>query len=430
MGPKIALRSAKEEDTEMPDFMDTWLDEMTTSALREPAKKLACILAVASYAQYQKRRFWYLNPNGVKERLPHTKVLSISCILTGRPGSYKSETVRMVRRVLDETKQVNVYPHDQVSREYLVTTLAAMQSAQVKATEIYDSNTKTIKIPKNPPPITCTICIEELINFLNRREYVEPLVGALNTLLDQPPSYGAGTQRRQSEIIHRPIINFIGACAPSWFHQLPESLFTGGFAGRCLFYTVPYPRDEDRQPRGQICKDGGEERLAHLLTHGGIPDGDITLDNPTIRIHDRMEAEWGRELAHAIPVLDEWYKRRAIQTTRLAGAIALAHCSDTVQLEYWDEAHTIMQEVEKTLEEIWFETAGSQEVQYNAFRLDVGDKLHAWQELEAKAVRHFRSVRVAQSSLDWWRENDILTPQPGGLWKFKTSVPAEISGGA
>ena len=151
-------------------LIDEWLTQTACSASREETKRMACYLTVAQVAQTQQRIFEYETTAGRRFPLPHLKVLSLSCILVGRPGSYKSETVRLIWKILDQYNilsldmesdppAVPLYPHDQCTREFLLTTLSKQQD--------------------DDQPCHSSIIIEELVNFLNKREYVEPLGSSL-----------------------------------------------------------------------------------------------------------------------------------------------------------------------------------------------------------------------------------------------------------
>lgn len=403
-------------------FLDEWLTEMSCSAVNRQTKEFACYLLMGSVAQSQLRKFEYQNRQGIQAPLPHCKTASLSCILSGKPGSYKSETVRLIKRVLQDLYPADVYPHDQVTREYLVSTLQALQQ---RVTKNPDASKPGKQFSTTMPPLPITIIIDELVNFLNRREYIEPLVGTLNTLLDQPPVYAVGTQTRKDEVVYNPVVNLIAACAPSWFKYLPEPLFTGGFAGRCLFYNVAYPSDEDRQPRGQIVQDGGVERLAEYVRRN-TPKGNLVLTYEAILKHDVWEKEWGREDAHPLSVLDEWYKRRLVQTTRLAGAIALAHDSTTITPQWLDDANEHMTHVGKTLEEVWFEVEGDQSTQHKMLQLALANKAMTWAEIEDLAVKYLKSPVIAHRIIDWWVKHDVLLEGKGSRWYFRSKPLTEV----
>ena len=368
------------------------MNETTCSALPATVKELACYLCISSFAQHQERQFKYRTQTGNVFDLPHVKIIANSCILSGKPGSYKSETVRFIKRILDATKIVYNYPHDQVTREFLLSTLVQEQ------------------IAKQQTSMPVTIIIDELVNFLNKKEYVEPLIGTLNALLDQPDVYSVGTHKRSTEAIKRPIANIIAACAPSWFKYLPEALFTGGFAGRCMFYEVPYPSDDDRQPRGAVCVPGAEARLAASLL--GLPNGHLILSTTSIAMHDQWEMEWGKEDAHPLGVLDEWLKRRAIQTVRLAGAVALSQNSIIIEEEHMLEANKHLEHVKKTLERVWFEVDTDAATAHKMLQIALAGKAISLVDIENLAVRHLRNPAYAQRVISWWLDHSILKPIP------------------
>lgn len=377
-------------------LIDEWMNETVTSAVPAQVKELACYLTCAAMAQSQERKVEYTNPSGHVLPLPHIKVISCSVILAGKPGSYKSETVRFIKRILEATKAVYVYPHDQCTREFLLSTLVQEQQQ------------------KQQTSISATICIDELVNFLNKKEYVEPLIGTLNALLDQPDAYAVGTHKRQTETIHRPYANIIAACAPSWFRYLPEALFTGGFAGRCMFYDVPYPSDDQRQPRGSVCLPGAENRLAKLLLT--MPNGHLVLTQEAIAQHDQWELEWGREDFHPLAVLDEWYKRRAIQAVRLAGGVALAHDTNIIDEEHLLEANKHLEHVKKTLEKVWFEVDSDTATAHRMLQIALASATGGMRlkDIEDLAVRHLRNPGYAQRVIDWWISHGILVPVQQG----------------
>lgn len=380
-------------------FLEQWLAEMSTSALGRQVKEYGCYQMLASLGQSQLRKFQYLNKYGVTHDLSAPGTMSLSTVFCGKPGSYKSELVRFIKRVLEATKSVQLYPHDQCTREMMLSTLHDLQ-----ATTVTSTNGKV-----NFKPLATTIVIDELVNFLNRREYVEPLVGTLNALLDQPPSYVVGTHKRGTELIRLPILSFIAACAPSWFKNLPEQLFTGGFSGRCGFYGVPYPRDEDRQPRGSICIDKVEspKRLATYLQEH-LPIGSITLTYEAIQIYDQWEREYGKEDAHPLECIDEWYKRRCIQTVRLAGAIAMSHDRLMVTPEEMHEANKHMLHVQNTLEFVWFEVEGDGPTQHKMLQVALTAKALTLSEIEDIAIKYFRSPMYAQRWVDWHISHSLL----------------------
>jgi hypothetical protein len=380
-------------------FLQEWTYEMQTSALGRQIKEYACFVTLASIGQHQFRQFKYLNRQGVINDLHTPGVITTSVIFCGKPGSYKSELVRFMKRVLEATTECSLYPHDQCTREFLLSTL---HEQQLTTTEVVDGKVKF-------KPVVSTIIIDELINFLNRREYVEPLIGTLNALLDQPPAYAVGTHKRGSEILRRPICNFIAACAPSWFRYLPEALFSGGFAGRCGFYGVPYPTDADRQPRGSVCIDKVEspQRLASYLENN-LPPGPLVLTADAIKQYDSWEMEWGKEDAHPLEVLDEWFKRRVIQCVRLAGGIAMAHDRLEVTLGDMEWANVHMRHIEQTLEHVWFEVEGDAPTQHKMLQVALTSKALTLGEIEAIAIRHLRSPLVAQRIIDWWLSHGML----------------------
>lgn len=369
-------------------FLEEYLKETSTSALSTQVKEMAAYMCCAALGQAQTRKFFYRSAGGVLTPFQQIKILSLSFILCGKPGSFKSETIRLMKRIM-RTAGLPVYPHDQVTREYLLSTLSKMA---VKRTD-----GKAISM----------ILVEELVNFLNRREYVEPLVGTLNSLLDQPDDYGVGTHKRGTETLKSPLVSFFGACAPSWFQYLPEALFTGGFAGRCLFYWVPYPAKEDRQPRGQAAHEGAAERLGKTLKQ--VPDGDLILTQEAIRFFDQISNQWSEEDAHPLPVIDEWLKRRAIQTVRLAGAVAMADFRTDVTKEDMDAAHKHLEHVTETVENVWFEVGGDIASQHRMLRLHLHSKL-GWKlkELEEVAIKYLRSPMAAHKVIDWWLQHQIL----------------------
>lgn len=387
-------------------FRDEWMHEMGTSALSAQVKEFGCYLTLASVGQAQLRTFKYRNHFGQLLDLPAPGTMSLSTIFCGKPGSYKSELVRFIKRVLEATKVARLYPHDQCTREFLLSTLHDQQAADQTPETGADGK---IRINKEKP-IVSTVIIDELVNFLNRREYVEPLIGTLNALLDQPPSYAVGTHKRGTETIRRPILNFIAACAPGWFKNLPEQLFTGGFSGRCGFYGVPYPRDEDRQPRGSVCIDKVQSPLrlaAYIAEH--IPEGPLELSYESIQLHDAWEREWGREDAHPLECIDEWFKRRAIQTVRLAGAIAMSQDRLVVSSADMQEANRHLSHVQNTLEFVWFEVEGDGPTQHRMLQVALTSKPLGLPEIETIAIKHFRSPMYAQRWIDWHITHGMMT---------------------
>ena len=371
-------------------LIDAWFQETTTSAIPAQVKELACYITAASFAQAQERKFKYLNQAGVVQDLPHVKTISCSVILSGKPGSYKSECCRFVKRILEHTQVPYIYPHDQVSREYMLSTLINEQDN------------------KKLTSISSTIVIDELVNFLNRKEYVEPLVGTLNALLDQPDTYASGTHRRGSEVLKKPVINLIAACAPSWFKHLPEALFTGGFAGRCMFYDVPYPSELERQPRGSVCLPGAEARLAQELIN--MPNGHLVLTYRAIQLHDMWEMSFGREDAHPLPVLDEWFKRRAIQTVRLAGGVALARGTTLIDDDEMLEANKHLEHVMKSVEKVWHEVDTDDVTAYRMLQLTLTGTKLTLNDTNNVATKYLRDPIRAQRIVSWWLEHRILKP--------------------
>lgn len=383
------------------NLLEMWMDETTCSAVPAQVKEMACYLTIAAVCQAQQRTFKYLNPAGVEFDLGHVKVLSLSCILSGKPGSYKSETIRFMKRIMEETGIIFLYPHDQVTREFLLSTLVQEQQQ------------------KQLPAVISTVMVDELVNFLNKKEYVEPLIGTLNALLDQPPAYAVGTHKRGTETLLKPIVNMYAACAPAWFKFLPEALFTGGFAGRCMFYDVPYPSDDERQPRGKVCHAGAEKRLAAALLN--MPNGYLKLTNKAINQYDVWEQEWGKEDMHPLPVLDEWFKRRAIQTVRLGGAVSLANGTNMVDEDHLLEANKHLEHVKKTLEKVWFEVDSDASTAHQMLKINLatyGQKGLPLRDIENMAVRHLRNPAYAQRVLSWWIEHQILVPVQGGNYKM------------
>lgn len=401
-------------------FRDEWMREMSTSALGQQVKEFACYLTLASLGQAQLRTFKYKNRFGQEQDLPAPGVMSQSTIFCGKPGSYKSELVRFIKRVLESTKSVLLYPHDQCTREYLLSTL---HDQQMQGTVTETGEDGKIKVRRDKPIVT-TVIIDELVNFLNRREYVEPLIGTLNALLDQPPSYAVGTHKRGTETIRRPILNFIAACAPGWFKNLPEQLFTGGFSGRCGFYGVPYPRDEDRQPRGSVCIDKVEspKRLADYIAEH-LPLGPLVLTYESIQIHDNWEKEWGKEDAHPLECIDEWFKRRAIQTVRLAGAIAMSQDRLVITPGDMQEANRHLLHVQNTLEFVWFEIEGDGPTQHRMLQIALTAKPLTLSEVEGIAIKHFRSPMYAQRWIDWHISHGLLvvSEKEKGKWVLHTA---------
>lgn len=380
------------------NILDLWLQETTCSAIPSQVKEFACFLAVAAVAQNQERRFKYKSYAGQISNLPHIKICSLSVIMTGKPGSYKSENIKFIQRVLAASKLVYLYPHDQCTREFLLSTLVQEQTQ------------------RKSPSISATIMIDELVNFLNRKEYVEPLIGTLNALLDQPDKYAVGTHKRQTETLYRPLANIYAACAPSWFKYLPEALFTGGFAGRCMFYEIPYPSDDERQPRGMVCLSGAEARIAAALQH--MPKGDFILTPSAIAQHDVWEMEWGKEDVHPLPVLDEWFKRRAIGTVRLAGAIALSTGTTDVDDYHMLEANKHMEHVKKSLERVWFDVDADAATAHKMLQMALAGKAMHLKDIEALAVRHLRNPAYAQRVISWWMQNDILRLISNNVYKL------------
>lgn len=390
-------------------LIDHWLSEMHTSALPKQVKEMACYLTIAQILTAQKRQASWTSSGDMVFPLHHVKTISMSCILVGKPGSYKSEAVRFIHRVLDRYSDramktmnphkppVYIYPYDQCTREYLCTCLSERS--------------------KEVPEVQVTMLIDELVNFLNKREYVEPLIGTLNSLLDQPPKYNVGTQKRKSELITKPIGALIAACAPGWFQYLPVALFTGGFAGRCMFYGVPYPRDEDRQPMGSICGEGAEERLGELLYY--MTHEPLTLDSDASKIYMEWERLWGKEDAHPLEAIDEWYKRRAIQVVRLASCIGLSRDRHIINPEDMYEANFHMTHIQNTLESVWEELDGDYPTRYKMFRLQLIHQAYTLTEIEHMAIKYLRTPSQAHSTIDWWVNRGILCPVEGGKWIYK-----------
>lgn len=388
---------------------------MSTSAIPRQVKEYACYLFLGQLSQAQTRRIEWTTSHGEVHPLKHAKVVSLSSILVGKPGSYKSECVRFINKVCDryneacvaQPKQhlvpILIYPHDQCTKEMLLTTLSTMAKERGSADELH--------------PIQTTILIDELINFLNKREYVEPLIGTLNSLLDQPPKYSVGTQRRQTEFIPHPIASIIAACAPSWFRYLPEALFTGGFSGRCAFYGVPYPKDSERQPMGSVSLHDGDIRLGKLATY--LPSGDFTMDPKASNLYMNWEREFGREDAHILEALDEWYKRRAIQSARLAGCIALSSGQTLIELHHMEEADFHMKHIEKTLEKVWEEIDGDYPTRHKMLVTSLSGSEMPMSEIESIAVRYLRTPSQAHATLDWWLNHGFLKPTTGGKYRFK-----------
>lgn len=388
-------------------LIDEWLTQTACSASREETKRMACYLTVAQVAQTQQRIFEYETTAGRRFPLPHLKVLSLSCILVGRPGSYKSETVRLIWKILDQYNilsldmesdppAVPLYPHDQCTREFLLTTLSKQQD--------------------DDQPCHSSIIIEELVNFLNKREYVEPLIGTLNTLLDQPPKYSTGTQRRGSETLNQPIVSFIGACAPGWFEYLPAALFTGGLAGRIPFFGVRYPKDSERQPRGAASIAGADRVLATELHN--MPSGNLLLSPAAIKLHDQLELKYGKESVHPMAAVDEWYKRRVIQETRVAGCIALAQGTTQITPHHQEEAISIMDHVCKTLEGVWFETTDTMAEQMRMFTSMIqGKSLHVT-EIESIGFKCLKSSVTVHRIMDWWMNKGILHSEGNNTFNY------------
>lgn len=380
-------------------FLQEYLKETVTSALSDQVKEMMAYLCCGGLAQCQKRHFYYLNPQGVKIKFQQIKYANLSIILCGKPGSFKSEAIRLCKRIF-KSAGLPVYPHDQVTREYLLSTLSKLGAKQ--------EGGEAISI----------ILVEELVNFLNRREYVEPLVGTLNSLLDQPDEYGIGTHKRATEILKKPLVSFFGACAPGWFQYLPEALFTGGFAGRCLFYWVPYPERADKQPRGQIAQEGAHERLGQLLQR--VPQGDLTLSFEAIRFFDSLSNQWAEEDSHPLPVIDEWLKRRAIQTVRLAGGVALSNDRTEISRTDMQTAHEHLEHVTNSVEQVWFEVGGDISSQHRMLRIHLMGRLR-WdlRELEEVAIKYLRSPMAAHRIIDWWLNHGILAHDKKGMLSLR-----------
>lgn len=396
-------------------ILETWLDETTPSAIPSQVKEWCCYLTIAQVLQARGQTLYYANTSGATFHLEHVKTISLSCILTGDPGSYKSEAVRLMKKVcmayndlalamenLHLTKPcVNVYPHDKVTSEWLLTTLY-----------------KWSKEREGSEESTCTsIFVDELVTFLNRKEYVAHLIGDLNCLMDQPPSYGVGTQKRQDEIILNPVASLLAACAPSWFKFLPEPLFTGGFTGRCMFYGVPYPKDEDRQPRGSAVRKGGALRIAKALFN--MPDTPLVMTPEAIALYDTWERAWGKRRVHPLQALDEWFKRRAILSARLAGCVALAQYETSVTVHHMQRANFHMEHVLNTLEAVWEEIDSDDSIRFRVLQTALVGKALNDVELLDLAVDKMRSSGKAMQILDYMKRVGIIVPKEG-KWQFPT----------
>ena len=398
----------------MTMLLEEWLNETNCSAIVREVRELSCYMAVGQWTQAHQKKIFWRNRQGVVFPLEHAKVISLSCILAGDPGSYKSEAVRFVKKVcrayndlvlsrMSPTHQpIPIFPYDQVTKEFLLTDLAQQTKLLADA---------------NAPCIT-TIFIDELINFLNRREYVEPLVGLLNSLLDQPPEYAAGTQKRQGELIKRPLVSLFAACAPSWFKYMPEALFTGGYSGRCPFYWVRYPSDKERQPFGQVAHDGADRRLAEILWH--LPQQDIVLTPDSIDIYAKWERDFGKEKAHDIQALDEWFKRRAIQSVRWASSISLAHGETEVTPEFMNEANKHMNWICQTLERVWEELDSDDSTRYRIFVSQLVGKEFSESQLFDLGVKCMKYSMRASSIIDYMKKSSILAVRPStSKWFYR-----------
>lgn len=392
-------------------MIDDWLTQTSTSGLPQQVKEMACYLAIAQMTTAQERTVAWSTRDGHTHLMGNVKIISLSAILVGDPGSYKSETVRLIGRVLSAYNKmvlknmkpdhppVPIYPHDQVTREHLISTLSQQAHSNPQG-----------------PTISCII-VDELINMLNKREYVEPLIGTLNSLLDQPEKYAAGTQKRQTEYIPRPLVSLLGACAPGWFQYMPEALFTGGYAGRCIFYGVPYPRDEDRQPFGRACAPAGEDVLGESLYN--IPTEPLVLDSYASKLFMAWDKDYGRQHAHPLPAIDEWYKRRAIQAVRLACCICLSRNEVVVTCDHLEEADKHMRHIEKTLVYVWDQIDSDQLTRYRTIKSRLMGRELTMLELEDSIIEVLKNIRAGHSLLNQWREAGLIVPVQGGKWKFK-----------
>jgi hypothetical protein len=366
--------------------------------------------------QAQLKTLEWENSSGHRFPLEHAKVVSLSAILCGDPGSYKSEAVRLINKVLDAYNElvllripqdqvpIPIYPFDKVSNEFLLSCLAQQSVGQ----------------PEGSPTIS-TIIVEEAINFLNKRDYVEPLIGTLNSLVDQPPKYATGTQKRQGEFIKRPVVSILLACAPGWFKHLPEAVFSGGWTGRCMFYNVPYPKDEDRQPLGKAIESGGAGRLAEVMYH--FPKDPIILSYESIRIYEKWEREFGRHKAHPLPAIDEWLKRRAIMAVRFASAVALSNYETRVTPRYMEEADFHMRHIQVTLESVWDQIDSDDTTRYNALVQLLRGRILTEEELLNLAVARMKSTQRAMGILSYMKMNGILVAPEFGKWKLNTAKP-------
>lgn len=393
------------------NFLDQWLSETGCSAIPRRVKELSSYLTIAQWCQANQRTISWQNKAGQFFPLEHAKVISLSAFLCGDPGSYKSEAVRLIGKVLGhyndlvmsrlppDNAPIPIFPYDKITNEYLLTCLA-QQSQQ---------------LPEDQPTIS-TIIVDEAINFLNKRDYVEPLVGTLNSLVDQPSRYTTGTLKRQTEVIRRPIVSVILACAPGWFKHLPEAIFSGGWTGRCMFYAVPYPKDEERQPLGKVVESGGAARLAESLYY--LPKGQITLSVEAIETYIKWETQFGKYKAHPLPAIDEWMKRRAIMAVRLASCIALAHGEVFVSNFHMDEANRHMEHIQATLEMVWDEIDSDDSTRFQTLLSLMRGRKFTEEELLSLAVTRMKSTSRAMQIIYYMKQSGMVVSD-GSKWQLK-----------
>lgn len=160
---------------------------------------------------------------------------------------------------------------------------------------------------------------------------------------------------------------------------------------------------------------------AYLQEH--LPNGPLTLTYEAVSLHDGWEQEYGKEDAHPLECIDEWFKRRCIQTIRLAGAIALANDRSTITPQDMLEANKHMLHVQRTLEFVWFEVEGDGPTQHRMLQVALTSKPLALSEIETIAIKHFRSPMYAQRWIDWHLSHGMLiqSTTESGKWTLHTA---------
>lgn len=196
--------------------------------------------------------------------------------------------------------------------------------------------------------------VDELINFLNKKNYESGFGGMLISLYDCIDPYEYKTIARGREKLHRTCLGILSATTIDWIRMaLPLEAIGGGLTSRIVLVYVENPAPPVPRPRPMSEKKELVESLIRSLSRIHMLHGEVSLDDKAKEQFDRLYIEfYTKSLLFTDPTTTAYASRRHSHLLKLAMILAASEEGLLIEERHILGAHEALKQTEQALTKV------------------------------------------------------------------------------